>query len=398
MSIEKVKRRCKTRPRFFLMISIVAIVAMFSLGWLVLNHYRNLDDTQFSGIASDEGSNQKWYSFDKHSQLSSSNHSGRPVFPYSVIEGGVRNVHELRNAIAQDKIVAAHYADFNLARAQIVQLRTAKAAYVSYRVKNTVFWTKKKIRVAKGERLITDGNNYLRTRCGNRMSEVEHAAISPNEPTQEVLDTPLTMQVAFQPNSGTVGLVPSYPLPLPGGVLVGGTVLPTPVRPPGPGGSLGGPPPPGGGGTILPPNSPPGTPPQTPGGSTPPPPPANGGSPPPSSPPSAPPPSPGNTPPGSGPPNTPPPPPPPGGGNSGTPTTPPTGQPSPPTPPTTVEITPPPPIVVETPPPVIIPPPGSEQVTPPTPPAPVPEPSTLLLLSSGLGSYLIYRKKSKKVR
>lgn len=362
---------------------------MFALGWLLIHCYRNSGHTEFLGIAFDDASDQKWYSFDKLAQMSSSNHSGRPVFPYSVIKGGVQNVDELRKAIAKDKIVAAHYSDFNLHSAQVVQLKTAKAAYVSYRISNNVFWTKRKIRVAKGEKLITDGKNYLRTRCGNRISEVEHATTSPNEPTQEVLDTPIVTggkptQMAFEPKSGIVGLVPNYLLLPSGNVLGGGPGIP-PVHPQGPGGSLVLPPVIGGGFFPPPPNRPPGTPPRTPGGSVPPQPPANGGNPPPSNPPTAPPTPPGgngNTPTGSGPPNTPPP----------------SSQPSPPTPPVLVEITPPPTIIVETPPPVIIPPPPTTNGDNSPPPAPVPEPSTLLLLSSGLGSYLIYRRKSKNVR
>src|SRR5271155_4140671 len=47
----------------------------------------------------------------------------RILYPYSVIPGGVRNSAELRNAVAHDATVAAHYADFKLNDARVTQLR-----------------------------------------------------------------------------------------------------------------------------------------------------------------------------------------------------------------------------------------------------------------------------------
>jgi hypothetical protein len=115
----------------------------------------------------------------------------RPVYPYSVVAGGVRSPGELKLAIAKDPIVAEHYAGFNSVRAHVVKLREAKLAYVSYRLGNKVFWTKKKIRLAKGEPLITDGESYARTRCANRVSEKPQPRTSPQEPSPKELNKPL---------------------------------------------------------------------------------------------------------------------------------------------------------------------------------------------------------------
>jgi hypothetical protein len=38
----------------------------------------------------------------------------RPIFPYSVVPGGVRDAHELQSAAAADPVVAQHYADFRI--------------------------------------------------------------------------------------------------------------------------------------------------------------------------------------------------------------------------------------------------------------------------------------------
>src|SRR5437016_6398248 len=82
---------------------MISVIAMFSWGWLLAYYYGNSEPAEFSGIAFDESSDQKW--FGKLSQLSSPNHADGPVFPYSVIEGRVQNADGLRNAIAKDNMV-----------------------------------------------------------------------------------------------------------------------------------------------------------------------------------------------------------------------------------------------------------------------------------------------------
>ena len=119
-----------------------------------------------------------------------SNGPRRLVYPYSVIPGGVRNAQELKEAISRDPVVAQHYAGFQRDRARIVQLPAAKAVYVSYRIGSGVFWTKRRIHLVKGEKVVTDGENYARTRCGNRISETPQAKTSPQEPSPKTLETP----------------------------------------------------------------------------------------------------------------------------------------------------------------------------------------------------------------
>ena len=70
--------------------------------------------------------------------------------------------------LLKDSVVAAHFSDFSGSRSRIVELKADKAAYVSYRINDKVYWTKKKVRLEKGEKLMTDGVNYARARCGNQ--------------------------------------------------------------------------------------------------------------------------------------------------------------------------------------------------------------------------------------
>jgi hypothetical protein len=93
----------------------------------------------------------------------------RPNYPYSVIPGGVYSPEELRNSTDRDGVIRAHYADFDLKSTRLVTLASDRYQYVSYRVKNKVYWTNYKLRIPKGEVLLTDGVHFARTRCGNRL-------------------------------------------------------------------------------------------------------------------------------------------------------------------------------------------------------------------------------------
>jgi len=152
----------------------------------------------------------------------------RPVYPYSIIPGGIRSVQELKNAIAQDPLVKAHYQDFDLAKAQIVRLTEEKAVHVSYRRGSGIYWTKKRITLSKGETLITDGKNASRTRCGNRISDPPVTPSSPDEPPPAVFDEPVVPPAApFLPpydsappaQGGSVPIVPIIPPVPPGGSI-----------------------------------------------------------------------------------------------------------------------------------------------------------------------------------
>jgi hypothetical protein len=140
----------------------------------------------------------------------------RPVYPYSVIPGGITSTTELATRVAQDPVIAKHYSGFNVSRARIVRARRNKLVHVAYRMHDKIFWTKEKLMVRKGEALVTDGIHYARTRCGNRISEFPVPPTSQPEPTITDLDPPLlpdTPPVTFPPSpsyteSRTPGLIP----------------------------------------------------------------------------------------------------------------------------------------------------------------------------------------------
>jgi hypothetical protein len=129
----------------------------------------------------------------------------RPVYPYSLVPGGVRSVSELKWAAEHDPVVAEHYAGFDYDHAHVVQLVLARTAYVSYRIGNRVYWTRHRVKLKKGERVITDGKMTARTRCANRVEEMPQQATSESEPPPSKFEEPV------QPSVGTALKTPAVP-------------------------------------------------------------------------------------------------------------------------------------------------------------------------------------------
>jgi hypothetical protein len=129
----------------------------------------------------------------------------RPVYPYSVVSGGVRDAAELKWAADHDPVVRAHYRGFDYEHARLVQLVLARTAYVSYRIGNKVYWTRHRVKLKKGETLITDGKITARSRCGNRVEEAPQQATSSVEPPAAKFEEPML------PATGTAVAAPPLP-------------------------------------------------------------------------------------------------------------------------------------------------------------------------------------------
>jgi hypothetical protein len=115
----------------------------------------------------------------------------RPLYPYSVITGGVRDAHDLKYATQHDPVVATHYVGFDYAHARLVRLVTERSVYVSYRMGNRVYWTRHRVKLHKGETLLTDGKMTARTRCANRVEEKPQQESSRMEPPAVAFDEPV---------------------------------------------------------------------------------------------------------------------------------------------------------------------------------------------------------------
>lgn len=152
----------------------------------------------------------------------------RPVFPYSIVPGGVESSTDLQNAVSNDPLVARHYADFDVARLRVIPLRRPRSVYVSYRIGNQIFWTNRTLTLPEGEKLITDGAHQARARCGNRISDVRQAPISAREPEPEVLDraqSPVLFALENVPIGSQLAVATAVPL---------SPIAPAVVEPPSP--------------------------------------------------------------------------------------------------------------------------------------------------------------------
>lgn len=134
----------------------------------------------------------------------------RPNFPYSVIPGGAYSPAELRFANDKDPLVRQHYSDFDLNAAHLVALRSERYQYVSFRMHGKIFWTRHRLRIPRGEVLLTDGRNYARTRCGNRLSSAAQGPTTALQPPDAQLTQPTPAEFAPAPPWGE--LAQEYPL------------------------------------------------------------------------------------------------------------------------------------------------------------------------------------------
>jgi len=113
----------------------------------------------------------------------------RRVYPYSIVPGGVSDRIELARAVMTDRVVAAHYAGFALDRASLRTVATARAVYVSYRKGDQVYWTARKVTLTEGESVLSDGQNEIRARCGNRISDTPQLPVEAKGPDENELDS-----------------------------------------------------------------------------------------------------------------------------------------------------------------------------------------------------------------
>jgi hypothetical protein len=152
------------------------------------------------------------------------------VYPYSVVPGGVKNPADLRSAAAHDYVVRRHFAHFDFSHAQLIRVTEPREVYLSYRIRNTVFWTRKKISLHIGELLLTDGNITARAHCGNQISDTAKPEVSNEEPDDDILDLPVVAQLDPGPAFPVRPMLspPTLPAgpPLPPQLFAGGFFFP----------------------------------------------------------------------------------------------------------------------------------------------------------------------------
>jgi hypothetical protein len=160
----------------------------------------------------------------------------RAIYGHSLVPGGIASPEELMALIHADPQLAEHYKGFDLSKAQIVTLDQDMLAYVSYRLENGIYWTTHPLLIRKGEKVITDGANFIRGACGNRISYV------PRMPTNTFDPEDIEFVVAFRPvGPPDPAGIPSADSPQADALLPPLGPFPVQVPPPAPGLTPGGP-------------------------------------------------------------------------------------------------------------------------------------------------------------
>ncbi len=143
-----------------------------------------------------------------------SQREARPVYRHSVIPGGAYSVPELRRALEVDDVAARHYQVFRRADLRVDASPFTKPVYVSYRVGSRIFWTSRPIALQPGETVLTDGTNYARARCGNRIETTPQRPVQPAGPKPEELEItdapPVNLPAVPRASLLAVDLVPPF--------------------------------------------------------------------------------------------------------------------------------------------------------------------------------------------
>jgi hypothetical protein len=129
----------------------------------------------------------------------------RTVYPYSIVPGGAENLDEAAWTMK------AIYPDIDFAHLRQVKLKKNLSGYVSYRRGETIYWTSIQLTLKVGETVFTDGVHLIRGRCLNDYSPIPRLPIRPDEPSEQVLDTPVEIPLiaySFNPEA----LTPAVPI------------------------------------------------------------------------------------------------------------------------------------------------------------------------------------------
>lgn len=98
-------------------------------------------------------------------------HNGKPWYGLCDTAYAATTVEEFRQQIEKDPELKRHYKNFNWEEAYTFAMPEEKSMHVSYRTPTSIFWTSKKIKIKKGETLITDGIIVVRTFCCNQIAD-----------------------------------------------------------------------------------------------------------------------------------------------------------------------------------------------------------------------------------
>lgn len=105
-----------------------------------------------------------------------------PVFRHSVIPGGVFSSDDLVASTRRDPVVFAAYGSASPETVRSTIVAAPRAAYMSYRIGDQIYWTRNKIALKPGETILSNDQVEIRARCGNQISDEPMLPTSELEP------------------------------------------------------------------------------------------------------------------------------------------------------------------------------------------------------------------------
>lgn len=206
-------------------LSIVAILAVFALGWASVPVARRIWRVSHTDL--NRAFPPPPLDF----------RAARPVYPFSLVPGGVYDSTELSTSANADPVVRRHYRDVRIEGLWTARTSRPMLAYVSFRKGDSVGWTKKKVKIPKGELVLTDGTNLIRARCGNRIRQLppplDNTTTVLEDPPEMVFETPAPpiIEIPESPRPQLVEVASKVPLPPVGPGPSGPPIVPV-VLPP----------------------------------------------------------------------------------------------------------------------------------------------------------------------
>jgi hypothetical protein len=97
-----------------------------------------------------------------------------------------------RAQVMNDPQLMAHYGNFDWNRAEIFENQEDSFSSVLYKKNGGIYWTRKQLRIRKGEKILTDGKVLIRTYCCNQITLVPAGPFLPPdiEPPPEEIQPP----------------------------------------------------------------------------------------------------------------------------------------------------------------------------------------------------------------
>lgn len=146
----------------------------------------------------------------------------RRNYPYSLVPFGVQSAEELKQAMLRDAGLAEHYRGFDFSNATFVVLDHDDCGYVSFRKAGEISWTRKCVKLYRGEKILTDAHYLVRAACGNQIAYRPQAPTAPVDVAVLGPDAPPVTPGGATPNRLVAAVTPP---------AVGGGTAPAPASP-----------------------------------------------------------------------------------------------------------------------------------------------------------------------